>query len=130
VKIHGRDPQLLVKAHSYLGHAYAESRCSEQAYEHLITAKKRNEAYEETEQGREYQLYILKLLITNCLQNDRIEEATDYIQEAETICQTVQEEQGGVTMDYAHIKKSMGEAYTLKKKYKDAIECYLEVRPL
>ena len=35
VKIHGRDPQLLVKGHTHLGHSYLEYKCYDQAYDHL-----------------------------------------------------------------------------------------------
>ena len=128
VKIHGKGPELLVRAHADLGHAYFNFKCPDQAYEHLTIARERNESLAETEQGKEYQLYILKLLSVNRLQDNKPDEALTYIEEAENICYAMQEE--GVTRapkDLAEVKRHHGEYFTIKKQYRDAIDCYHEV---
>ena len=128
VKIHGRDKELLVKAHADLGHAYHNFKCPDQAYEHLVMAYERNQNFVDTEQGQEYQLYILKLLSINRLQDGRPDEAINFIQEAENICLAKQNEGlHNANRDLAEVKRHHGEYLTAKKMYQDALECYGEV---
>jgi tetratricopeptide (TPR) repeat protein len=128
VKIHGKGPDLLVRAHADLGHAYFNFKCPDQAYEHLTIARERNENLTETEQSKEYQLYILKLLSVNRLQDNKPDEAIAYIEEAENICHSMEEEEVPTAgKDLAEIKRYHGEYFTMKKQYREAIDCYQEV---
>lgn len=128
VKIHGRDKDLLVKAHAELGHAYHDFKCPEQAYEHLTIAYERNQNYVDTEMGQEYQLFILKHLSINRLKDGKPDEAIKFIEEAENICHAKQNAGlPNANRDLAEIKRHHGEYLAAKKMYHDALECYQEV---
>jgi len=60
VRVHSRSPQMLVKAHTHLAHAYLEHKCYDQAYEHLKMAYERNNDWKLNKGGEEYHLYILR----------------------------------------------------------------------
>lgn len=125
------NPEVLIKAHSYLGEAYHLFKCTDQAYEHLSIARERNESQSDTENGQEYQLYILRLLAINRLQDGKPDEAIGYLEEAENICsQRVKEDNPNAIIDLADIKRYRGEYFNAKKDYEAAIECYKEVAEL
>ena len=128
VKIHGRDPRLLVKGHTHLGHAYLDCKFHDQAYDHLKMALERNRDFSKTEQGESYQLYILKLLSRVCLESHRFKEANEYLKEAEEICLENEEVYGNLSKDYAIVKEFKGDYYLRIEDYDEAIKCYDEVK--
>jgi len=133
VKIHGTNPEILIKAHSYLGEAYHLFKCPDQAYEHLTVARERNETQADSESKQDYQLYILRLLAINRLQDGKADEALRYIEEAENICRSRIKENNQnaeAFKDLAEVKRYHGEYFAAKKQFQDAIDCYKQVADL